>query len=135
MLGLPRDPKDINELQGVWERTGDEFEGSLVKVYQEKDELIGQLIVSTPAMLNAGWEIGDKKWRHIEYIPNEGWQLLDLRKQYDTQNKKVISTDYAHYWISLGGFRHSLTLSLHQSKVAFFAEQNWKKVAELIVPS
>ncbi|MCX6957744.1 MAG: hypothetical protein NT164_04325 [Verrucomicrobiae bacterium] len=133
MLGLFRDPKDINELQGIWERTGDEFEGSLVKVYQEQDELIGQLIVSTPAMLKAGWEIGDKKWRRIEYMPNEGWQLLDLCKQYDTQNKKLISTDYAHYWISIGGFQNSRTLRLHQSKVPLFSEQNWKKVGELLV--
>lgn len=133
MLGLFRDPKDINELQGIWERTGDEFEGSLVKVYREENELIGQLIVSTPAMLNAGWAIGDKKWREIEYTPNEGWHLLDLRKQYDTQNKKLISTDYAHYWISIGGFRNSLTLRLHQSKIPLFPEQNWKKVGALIV--
>jgi hypothetical protein len=133
MLGFFRDPKDIHELQGIWERTGDEFEGSLVKVYQEQDELIGQLIVSTPAMLDAGWTIGDKKWRRIEYTPNEGWHLLDLRKQYDTQNKKLISTDYAHYWISLGGFKNSQTLRLHQSKVPLFPEQNWKKVGELLV--
>ena len=133
MLGLFRDPKDINELQGIWERSGDEFEGCLLKVYQEENELIGQLIVSTPAMLAAGWTIGDKKWRQIEYTPNEGWHLLDLRKQYDTQNKKIISMDYANYWISIGGFRNSQTLRLHQSKVPLFPEQNWKKVGELLV--
>ena len=133
MLGLFRDPKDINELQGIWERVGDEFEGCLLKVYREENELIGQLIVSTPAMLDAGWVIGDKKWREIEYVPEEGWQLLDLRKQYDTQNKKLISTDYAHYWISIGGFQHSRTLRLHQSKIPLFPDQNWKKVGELLV--
>ncbi len=133
MLGLFKNPQTAHELEGIWERVGDEFEGSLVKVYRAQDELIGQLIVSTPAMLDAGWEIGDKKWRQIEGDPHEGWHLLDLRKQYDTQNKKLISTDYAHYWISIGGFQNSRTLRLHQSKVPLFAEQNWKKVGELIV--
>jgi hypothetical protein len=130
MLGLFKNPKDIKELQGIWERVGDEFEGCLIKVYQEGKELIGQVIVSTPAMLNSGWQIGDKKWRRIEEDPKEGWHLLDLRKQYDTQNRKLISTDYAHYWISLSG---SKNLRLHQSKNSLFSEQNWKKVGELIV--
>ncbi|MBM3856522.1 MAG: hypothetical protein FJ390_00990 [Verrucomicrobia bacterium] len=130
MLGI-RNPQTAKELEGIWERVGDEFEGCLVKVFHEDDEWIGQLIVSTPAMLDAGWEIGDKKWRQIEGDPHEGWHLLDLRKQYDTQNRKLISTDYAHYWISLFGTRK---LRLHQSKVPLFPEQNWKKVGDLIVP-
>lgn len=129
MLGI-RNPQTAQELEGIWERVGDEFEGCLIKVYREESELIGQLIVSTPAMLDAGWEIGDKKWRRIEGDPHEGWHLLDLRKQYDTQNKKLISTDYAHYWLSLTGTRK---LRLHQSKVPLFPEQNWKKVGDLIV--
>lgn len=128
MLGI-RNPQTAQELEGIWERVGDEFEGCLVKVYREGNELIGQLIVSTPAMLDAGWQIGDKKWRQIEGDPHEGWHLLDLRKQYDTQNKKLISTDYAHYWVSLVGTRK---LRLHQSKVPLFPEQNWKKVGNLI---
>lgn len=129
MLGIHH-PQTIQELEGIWERVGDEFEGCLIKVYREEKELIGQLIVSTPAMLDAGWEIGDKKWREIEGDPHEGWHLLDLRKQYDTQNKKLISIDYAHYWISLTGTRN---LRLHQSKVPLFPEQNWRKVGDLIV--
>lgn len=128
MLGI-RNPQTAQELEGIWERVGDEFEGCLVKVFKEDHEWIGQLIVSTPAMLDAGWEIGDKKWRQIEGDPHEGWHLLDLRKQYDTENKKLISTDYAHYWISLSGTRK---LRLHQSKVPLFPEQNWKKVGDLI---
>jgi hypothetical protein len=129
MLGF-RGPKDINELQGIWERIGDNFEGCIIKVYPEENELIGQIIVSTPTMLNAGWKIGDKKWRRIEYTQNEGWHLLDLRKQYDTQHRELLSTEYAHYWIFLNNARE---LQLHQSKVPLFPEQTWKKVGDLLV--
>ena len=124
-----RNPKDSSDLEGIWERIGDEFAGCLIKVEKEDYELIGKIIVSTPKMLTSGWEIGDKKWRRIEGSASEGWQLMDLRKQYDTQNKKVLSTDYAHYWLSLS---RSRKLQLHQSKVSLFPNQVWKKVGNLI---
>ena len=124
-LGL-HNPKDSNELIGIWERLGDEFSGCLLRVEREEHELVGEIIVSTPEMLTAGWNIGDRKWRRIEGDSQGSWQLMDLRKQYDTQNKKVLSIDYAHYWISLGyGGRK---LRLHQSKVPMFAAQTWRKI-------
>lgn len=129
MLGF-KTPIHRKDLEGIWERVGDKFEGCLIKVFQEGHELIGEIIVSTPAMLNAGWAIGDKKWRHIEDTESEGWQLLDLRKQYDTQNRELLSTDYAHYWLSLSSPR---TLRLHQSQSSLFSEQSWKKVGDLLV--
>lgn len=120
-----KNPTDINEFAGVWERVGDDFEGCIIKIEQETNEWIGKIIVSTPDMLEAGWAIGDKKWRHIERDPGGDWQLMDLRKQYDTAQKKVLSVDYAHYWISLSGSRK---LRLHQSKVPLFPAQVWKKI-------
>lgn len=120
-----RNPKDNNELIGIWERVGDEFSGCLVKVEQEEHELVGKIIASTPQMLVYGWAIGDRKWRRIESDPKAGWQLMDLRKQYDTQDKKVLSVDYAHYWIS---FSITGKLHLHQSKMPLFAAQTWRKV-------
>lgn len=121
----PKNPKNTSELEGIWERHGDEFEGCHIKVEREEHELIGKIIWITPEMLNYGWSVGDKKWRRIEGNEEIGWQLMDLRKQYDTASKKVLSTDYAHYWLSLSGKRK---LRLHQSKLPLFAAQIWKKV-------
>lgn len=125
LLGI-RSPQDKHDLLGIWERMGDDFEGCLIKVEQEDTELIGKIIVSTPQMLIAGWSIGDKKWRHIEEDPKNGWQLMDLRKQFDTQKKEVLSTDYAHYFISLSNSGRKL--HLHQSKIALPSTQKWKKI-------
>ncbi|MFZ4115685.1 MAG: hypothetical protein ACOYK6_03055 [Chthoniobacterales bacterium] len=124
-LGL-HDPQSSDELVGIWERVGDEFSGCLLRVEREERELVGKIIVSTPQMLTAGWSIGDRKWRRIEGDQEGRWQLMDLRKQYDTQNKKVLSIDYAHYWISLS--HRGRKLSLHQSQVPLFAAQTWKKI-------
>lgn len=124
-LGL-RHPTNGNELIGIWERQGDEFAGCLIRVEKESHEFVGKIIVSTQQMLIAGWNIGDRKWRLIEATAEGNWQLMDLRKQYDTQSKKVLSIDYAHYWISL---RHQGKLiCLHQSKVPLFVAQKWKKI-------
>ncbi len=121
-----KNPAQRSDLEGIWERMGDEFEGCLIKVEYKENELMGTIIVSTPQMLSYGWEIGDKKWRRIEEGDTSGsWQLMDLRKQYDTANQKILSTDYAHYWISLSGKRK---LRLHQSKVPLFPAQVWRKV-------
>ncbi|MBX9742082.1 MAG: hypothetical protein K2W99_00860 [Chthoniobacterales bacterium] len=120
-----RNPTDVHDLLGIWERVGDDFEGCVIKVEQETNEWIGKIIISTPDMLEAGWVIGDKKWRHLERDTTGNWQLMDLRKQYDTAQKKVLSVDYAHYWISLSGRRK---LRLHQSKVPLFPAQVWKRV-------
>ena len=122
-----RNPAQNSDLEGIWERVGDEFEGCLIKVEHTENELLGTIIVSTPQMLSYGWAIGDKKWRRIEAGNDSGsWQLMDLRKQYDTANKKVLSTDYAHYWITLSGTRK---LRLHQSKIPFFPAQVWRKIS------
>ncbi|MCF7729880.1 MAG: hypothetical protein K9M81_05885 [Chthoniobacterales bacterium] len=124
-LGL-HNPKNANELVGIWERIGDEFSGCLIRVELEEREIVGKIIVSTPQMLSAGWNIGDRKWRHIEGDSEGKWQLFDLRKEYDTQNKKVLSTDYEHYRISLG--HQGRRISLHQSKIPIFAAQTWQKL-------
>ncbi len=124
-LGL-RHPKDGNELVGIWERRDDQFSGCVVRVEREVNELVGKIIVSTQKMLTAGWNVGDRKWRLIEANSQGLWQLMDLRKQYDTQSKKVLSIDYAHYWISLGD--HGKKICLHQSRVPIFAAQKWSKI-------
>ncbi|MDH4469398.1 MAG: hypothetical protein QE493_00285 [Verrucomicrobiae bacterium] len=128
-LGL-HDPKDRSELTGIWERAGDEFSGCLICVEQEKNELVGKIIVSTPQMYSAGWSVGDRKWRCIQGDLEGRWQLLDLKKEYDTQKKKVLSTDYEHYWISLSS--QGKKISLHQSKIPLFAAQIWKKVGKTL---
>ncbi len=119
-------PKEKEQLLGIWERRGDEFSGCLIKVEKEAEELLGKIIVSTPQMLEAGWKIGERKWRYIQSDSQERWKLLDLRKQYDTQNKKVLSTDYTHYWVSLN--HEGRKMSLHQSQIPLFAAQVWRKI-------
>ena len=123
-LGL-RNPTSASELEGVWERMDDNFEGCIIRVEQTKQELMAKIIVSTPKMLSYGWNIGDQKWRHIEGSFENGWKIMDLRKQYDTQKKIVLSVDYAPYWISIG---RSGNIHLHQSKIPLFAAQIWRKV-------
>ncbi|MFI0348731.1 MAG: hypothetical protein ACH346_08250 [Chthoniobacterales bacterium] len=118
-------PNREADLEGLWERVGDDFEGCFIKVEQEAGELIGKIVWITPEMLSYGWSVNDKKWRRIEGDEKNGWQLLDLRKQFDTATKKVLSTDYAKYWISLSGERK---LHLHQSRFPLFAAQTWRKI-------
>lgn len=120
-----KNPKDITELEGIWERIGDEFEGCLIKVEKENHELVGKIIWITPEMLSTGWAVGDKKWRRIEGNEYHGWHVLDLRKQFDTATKKVLGTDYAKYWLTLSGKRK---LRLHQSKIPLFPAQTWRRV-------
>ena len=120
-----RNPTNNADLEGIWERVGDDFEGCLIKVEQEENELVGKIIWITPAMLIYGWSVGDKKWRRMEGDEKGGWSLMDLRKQYDTGTKKILSTDYAHYWVTLHGKRK---LHLHESKVPLFATQVWKRI-------
>src|SRR3990167_6922068 len=122
-LGL-RNPTDRSDLEGIWERVGDNFAGCLIQVEWEEGELVGKIIAMNSEMLLYGWAVGDKKWRHIEGDAHNGWHLMDLRKQYDTASKKVLSIDYARYWMSIG---LSGRLRLHQSKIPLFAAQFWKK--------
>ena len=117
-------------LEGIWEREEDRFEGCRLKVYQDQGELLGEIIISNPAMLKAGWIIGEKKWRHITLEESGRWSLLDLRKEYNTKTFQTVSNSYAHYWLSLNGENELL---LKSSKISLFSEQKWKKVGHLLV--
>lgn len=110
--------------KGLWMRIGDDFEGCVLRVENVDTELVGRIAILPDSMTNAGWQVGDLKWRNITPTPDGTWRMQDLRKHYDTRKASVLAVDYQQYTLTLGACGH---LRLHTGRSAFFPLQRWKK--------
>ena len=110
--------------EGLWRRTGDDFEGCVLRVEFVESELVGRIALIPDAMANAGWQVGDLKWRNIARTADGAWRMQDLRKHYDTRKASVLAVDYQEYTLTLGARGH---LRLHAGSSPFFPLQRWKK--------
>ena len=108
--------------EGRWQRTGDDFEGCVLRVEPVDAELVGRIAILPDAMANAGWQVGDLKWRNITRAPDGSWRMQDLRKHYDTRTASVLMVDYQEYTLTLGLCGH---LRLHTGGSPFFPKQKW----------
>jgi hypothetical protein len=110
--------------EGLWRRTGDDFEGCVLRVERLDAELVGRIAIVPDSMSNAGWQVGDLKWRNINHEADGGWRMQDLRKHYDTRKASVFMVDYQEYSLTLGACGH---LRLHTGGLPFFPAQRWKR--------
>ena len=108
--------------EGLWRRTGDDFEGCVLRVEFVESELVGRIAIIPDAMANAGWQVGDLKWRNIARAADGAWRMQDLRKHYDTRKASVLAVDYQEYTLTLGACGH---LRLHAGSSPFFPTQRW----------
>ena len=108
--------------EGLWRRTGDAFEGCVLRVEPIEKELVGRIAILPEAMAKAGWLVGDLKWRNIARAPDGSWRMQDLRKHYDTRKASVLAVDYQEYTLTLGACGH---LRLHAGNSPFFPAQRW----------
>lgn len=110
--------------EGLWRRTCDGFEGCVLRVEYLESELVGRIAIVPDAMANAGWQVGDLKWRNIARAANGAWRMQDLRKHYDTRKASVVMVDYQEYTLTVGAAGH---LRLHTGSSPFFPNQRWMK--------
>jgi hypothetical protein len=110
--------------EGLWRRTGDNFAGCVLRVEYVESELVGRIAIVPDAMANAGWQVGDLKWRNIARAADGAWRMQDLRKHYDTRKASVLAVDYQEYTLTLGAHGH---LRLHMASSPFFPKQRWVK--------
>ena len=108
--------------EGLWRRTGDDFEGCVLRVESIESELVGRIAIIPDSMANAGWQVGDLKWRNIVRAADGAWRMQDLRKHYDTRKASVLAVDYQEYTLTLGACGH---LRLHAGNSPFFPKQRW----------
>jgi hypothetical protein len=95
----------------------------VLRVEHVGTELAGSIAVLPDAMANAGWQIGDLKWRNIIRTAEGAWRMQDLRKHYDTRKASVLAVDYQEYTLTLGARGH---LRLHAGSSPFFPAQRWR---------
>ncbi len=110
--------------EGLWQRTGDTFAGCVLRVEHIGTELAGRIAVLPDSMANAGWQVGDLKWRNITRAADGAWRMQDLRKHYDTRKASVLMVDYQEYALTVGASGH---LRLHTGSSPFFPAQRWRK--------
>jgi hypothetical protein len=87
-------------IAGIWERYGDEAEGSMVKVELVGKEYIGRLIKVEGALKELGFADGDIKWRSVKPIAQNKWDGQDLIKVVDYQGV-IQSVDYKDVYFTL----------------------------------
>lgn len=121
-----------DNLEGDWERIDDRFAGCVVRVEKSGSGLAGRIVGLPAAMADAGWDIGDIKWRDIEPAGPGRWTVKDVRKHYNTRSRSVVGIDSGEYLLSVapGG-----RLRLHTDPVPIFPAQRWRRTRSSEVPS
>jgi hypothetical protein len=69
-----------NNITGEWERIKGGYEGTIVNVVKEKDFYVGRITKKSDSTNLIEFEIGDVKWKDIEYIENGKYKFKDQTK-------------------------------------------------------
>ena len=92
MVLLSATPKDFAyELEGVWIRIDDRYEGMRIQVYHEENGYVGRLLSVPPEAVSWGFKAGDVKWKDIEKYSESNYTYRDLTI------RNAGSTLYTHY--------------------------------------
>ncbi len=76
---LSATPPDLDyELEGVWVRVEDRYEGMRIQVYREEDAYVGRLLSVPPEAVSWGFKVGDMKWKDIEKYSEKNYTYRDL---------------------------------------------------------
>jgi len=89
-----------DEIVGSWERINDDKSGMVVTVTKEKDVYIGRISFLTDSNKIDGFELGDVKWKGIEYVENDNYKFQDLWKGLDL-NGQIESIGYGEGYIEI----------------------------------
>lgn len=69
-----------NNITGEWERIKGGYEGTIINVVKEKDFYVGRVTKKSDSTNIVEFEIGDVKWKDIEYIENGKYKFKDQTK-------------------------------------------------------
>ena len=69
-----------NIISGEWKRIKGGSEGMIVNVVKEKDFYVGRITKKSDSTNLIEFEIGDVKWKDIEYIENGKYKFKDQTK-------------------------------------------------------
>ena len=69
-----------NNITGEWERIKGGYEGTIINVVKEKDFYVGRVTKKSDSINIVEFEIGDVKWKDIEYIENGKYKFKDQTK-------------------------------------------------------
>lgn len=67
-------------ITGEWKRIKGGYEGMIVSVVKEKDFYVGRVTKKSDSTNLVEFEIGDIKWKDIEYIENGKYKFKDQTK-------------------------------------------------------
>lgn len=67
-------------INGEWKRIKGGYEGMIVSVVKEKDFYVGRVTKKSDSTNLVEFEIGDIKWKDIEYIENGKYKFKDQTK-------------------------------------------------------
>lgn len=79
------------ELEGVWIRIEDRYEGMRIQVYREEGKYMGRLLTVPPEAGSWGFKAGDIKWKDIDKYSESNYLYMDLTI------RNAGSTVYTHY--------------------------------------
>ena len=68
------------DITGVWKRIKGGSEGMVVNVIKEKDYFVGRVIKKSDTTDILQFEVGDIKWKDIEYIEEGKYKFKDQTK-------------------------------------------------------
>lgn len=91
VLFSAKPPNMDYELEGVWIRIEDRYEGMRMQVYREEGVYVGRLVSVPPEAVSWGFKAGDMKWKDIEKYSDQNYTYQDLTI------RNAGSTYYTHY--------------------------------------
>lgn len=79
------------EIEGVWVRIEDRYEGMRMQVYKGEEGYVGRLLSVPPEAVSWGFKAGDMKWKDIEKYSEMNYTYRDLTI------RNAGSAVYTHY--------------------------------------
>ena len=87
------------ELEGVWQRVGDNFADCRIAVERAEQGLQGRITHIPASMRKLGWKVGDVKWTQIARRKRTVYSLQDMYKQYDMHRQELTAIAYGSSWL------------------------------------
>jgi hypothetical protein len=109
------------DITGVWKRIKGGSEGMIVNVIKEKDYFVGRVIKKSDTTDILQFEVGDIKWKDIEYIEEGKYKFKD-----QTKGLLIIlnGQEYEEGYLELNGDTINV---IHNIKGGIGERQTWLK--------